>query len=165
MLSRLEASWRIIEWFPDDLQSRRLLADICAALGVERLQGPLTGTEHLREEVRRALDEGRLVAYRVHRAMSAGVSAQRSEPAPPGEETRAAEREARRRVDLAWIEIQLIGEDGRGIPGERYRITGPDGSVREGALDGQGLARVEGIEPGQCEVTFPALDEEAWERV
>jgi hypothetical protein len=24
---------------------------------------------------------------------------------------------------------------------------------------------VEGIEPGQCEVTFPALDEEAWERI
>ncbi|WP_437516395.1 carboxypeptidase regulatory-like domain-containing protein [Sorangium sp. So ce1099] len=153
------------EWFPDDLQSRHLLADICATLGVDHLQGPLTETEHLREEVRRALDDGRLVAYRVHDVMSAGVSAERPEPAPPLEETQAAEREARRRVELTWIEIQLLGEDGRGIPGERYRITGPDGSVREGALDGQGLARVEGIVPGQCEVTFPALDEEAWARI
>jgi hypothetical protein len=66
------------------------------------------------------------------------------------------------RTELTWIEIQLIGEDNQPIPGERYRIELTDGSVREGRLNEEGLARVDGIDPGQCQVTFPALDEEAW---
>ncbi|MBN2492832.1 MAG: hypothetical protein JXQ29_18430 [Planctomycetes bacterium] len=65
----------------------------------------------------------------------------------------------------SWIEIQLVGEDDEGIPGEKYRITLPDGSVAEGTLDEKGLARVEGFEPGSCQVTFPELDAEAWEKV
>lgn len=69
------------------------------------------------------------------------------------------------RTELTWIEIQLIGEDDQPIPGERYRIELPDGSVREGRLNDKGLARVDGIDPGQCVVTFPALDEEAWTRI
>lgn len=181
LLSGHEASWRTGEWFHDDLLSRCLLADICATLGVVRLGGTNAGTEDLRGHIRTALGDGRLVAYRVHRATSAGAPVQRSGPAPepaapaqskdkpltgwdapPAEETPTSEREAQQRADPTWIEIQLIGEDGKGIPGERYRITLPNGSVRQGVLDGQGLARVEGIDPGQCEVTFPALDEDAW---
>lgn len=69
------------------------------------------------------------------------------------------------RTELTWIEIQLLGEDDQPIPGERYRIELPDGSVREGRLNDKGLARVDGIDPGQCVVTFPALDEEAWTRI
>jgi hypothetical protein len=34
--------------------------------------------------------------------------------------------------------------------------------VADGTLDEKGFARVEGFEPGQCEITFPELDEEAW---
>ena len=69
------------------------------------------------------------------------------------------------KAPLTWIEIQLIGEDDRPIPGEVYRIELPDGSVRQGTLDAKGLARVDRIEPGTCVVTFPRLDEEAWKRV
>lgn len=64
--------------------------------------------------------------------------------------------------ERTWITIRLVGEDDAPIPGERYRIDLPDGSVREGRLDVEGLARVRGIEPGQCTVTFPDLDQEAW---
>ncbi|MFT3766501.1 MAG: hypothetical protein QM820_13460 [Minicystis sp.] len=60
-------------------------------------------------------------------------------------------------AELSWITIELVGEDGKPIPGERYRISLPDGSLREGRLDDKGLARVRGIEPGSCEVTFPDL--------
>lgn len=63
----------------------------------------------------------------------------------------------------SWIEIELVGEDKKPIPGERYRITLPDGSVAEGTLDEKGFARVEGFEPGSCMVTFPDLDQDAWE--
>ena len=41
-------------------------------------------------------------------------------------------------------------------------MTLPDGTVAGGTLDEKGLARLEGIEPGSCKITFPNLDEEAW---
>ena len=50
------------------------------------------------------------------------------------------------------------------MPGERYRIELPDGSTAEGTLDEKGQARVEGIEPGNCKITFPDLDQDAWEK-
>jgi hypothetical protein len=65
----------------------------------------------------------------------------------------------------AWIEIQLVGEDDRPVRGQKYQITLPDGTVKEGVTDSEGLARLEGIEPGTCQVTFPELDKDAWEAV
>ena len=63
-----------------------------------------------------------------------------------------------------WIEIRLLGEDDSPIPNEAYRIELPDGSVATGYLDEKGLARVENIEtPGNCKITFPELDRDAWE--
>ena len=50
------------------------------------------------------------------------------------------------------------------MPGERYQIELPDGSVAKGTLDQDGFARVDGIDPGTCKVTFPELDKEAWEK-
>jgi len=64
---------------------------------------------------------------------------------------------------LSWIEIELIGEDKKPIPGEAYRITLPDNTIAEGTLDEKGFARVEGFEAGACKVTFPDLDQDAWE--
>ena len=61
-----------------------------------------------------------------------------------------------------WIEIELVDEDGNPVPGEQYSITLPDGSVASGTLDGQGKARVDGIDPGTCQVTFPNLDQSVW---
>jgi len=68
-----------------------------------------------------------------------------------------------RRKTKTWIEVELIGMDDRPIPGELYRIALPDGSKVEGRLDARGRARVHGIDPGTCDVTFPNLDSEAWE--
>jgi uncharacterized protein (DUF2345 family) len=63
----------------------------------------------------------------------------------------------------SWIEIQLEDEEGNPIPGKPYRIKLSDNSVIEGTLDGDGYARVDGIDPGDCEVTFPDDDEETIE--
>ena len=62
-----------------------------------------------------------------------------------------------------WIEIQLLDEADKPVAGESYRITLPDGTVDDGTLDGQGLARVEGIDPGSCTITFPKRDQAAWQ--
>ena len=67
-------------------------------------------------------------------------------------------------IGVHWVEIELIGEDDRPIPGARYEIKDPDGRTHRGRLDGDGRARVSGIKSaGGCEITFPELDEEAWE--
>jgi type VI secretion system secreted protein VgrG len=62
-----------------------------------------------------------------------------------------------------WIEIELVDEEGKPAAGVRYRVTVPDGTSQEGTLDEKGFARVDGIDPGTCKVTFPELDKEAWE--
>ncbi|HXB72169.1 MAG TPA: type VI secretion system tip protein TssI/VgrG [Candidatus Acidoferrales bacterium] len=63
-----------------------------------------------------------------------------------------------------WIEIELLDEAGKPVAGEPYRVTLPDGTtVADGTLDEKGKARVENVDPGTCKVTFPNLDQEAWE--
>ena len=64
-----------------------------------------------------------------------------------------------------WIEVQLVGEDDKPIPYEKYAIILPGGAVRTGTLDEDGRARVEGIPSGTCTVSFPDLDQEAWTEV
>jgi len=65
---------------------------------------------------------------------------------------------------LVWIEIEMVDEAGQPVTGERYKIELSDGTVSEGTLGSDGKARLEGIEPGSCKVSFPDLDSEAWEK-
>jgi hypothetical protein len=67
-----------------------------------------------------------------------------------------------RKEELTWISIELIGENDEPIPSEPYRIELPDGTTRSGRLDAQGRARIDGLDPGSCRITFPDLDEAAW---
>jgi hypothetical protein len=62
----------------------------------------------------------------------------------------------------SWIEIVMVDEENKPVPGMGYRITLPDNTVQEGTLDGKGFARVAGFDPGSCKVTFPDLDQDAW---
>jgi len=64
----------------------------------------------------------------------------------------------------SWIAIRMVDQEDNPVPGEKYRITLPDGeTVAEGTLDDKGCARIEGLEPGSCKITFPDLDKSAWE--
>lgn len=60
-----------------------------------------------------------------------------------------------------YIEIKLLDMNNNPVPGERYRVTVPDGRVAEGTLDENGYARIEGFDPGQCKIEFPDADETA----
>jgi type VI secretion system secreted protein VgrG len=62
-----------------------------------------------------------------------------------------------------WVEITLENPDGTPAAGAAYQIILPDGSVASGSLDEKGLARVDGIDPGQVQITFTEFDKEAWE--
>jgi type VI secretion system secreted protein VgrG len=63
----------------------------------------------------------------------------------------------------SWIEIEMVDEKKQPVAGMAYRITLPDETVAEGTLDDKGFARVEGFESGACKVSFPDLDQDAWE--
>ena len=63
-----------------------------------------------------------------------------------------------------YVEIELLDDDGVPQAYAAYRITTPDGEVREGRLDRDGCARIDGIDPGNCEITFPELDAGEWRR-
>lgn len=62
-----------------------------------------------------------------------------------------------------WIEIILVDAEGQPMPNVRYRITAPDGKVQEGRLNEHGQAGLYQIESGNCKITFPDLDQDAWE--
>jgi hypothetical protein len=81
---------------------------------------------------------------------------------PPHKPPKTQEEKARK---LSWIEIELVDEENQPVPGARYRVTLPDGTADEGALDAKGFARVDGFEAGTCQVTFPELDKDAWEKL
>lgn len=69
-------------------------------------------------------------------------------------------------VGLHFIELELVGEDDAPIAGVRWEIALPDGGVRRGVTDSRGRARIDRLKTaGTCEVTFPDLDEEAWEKI
>jgi hypothetical protein len=63
----------------------------------------------------------------------------------------------------AWIEIILVDAEGKPMPGVRYRITPPGGAPVEGRLNEYGQAGLYQIEPGNCKITFPDLDKDAWD--
>ncbi len=67
--------------------------------------------------------------------------------------------------EKSWIEIELVDEDEKPVTGEKYIITLPDGkTVATGTTGAEGKAKVAGIDAGNCKVTFPDLDKEAWEK-
>jgi hypothetical protein len=64
----------------------------------------------------------------------------------------------------SWIEINLRDGEGQAVSGARYQIKFPDGSEKQGNLDGFGHAEFYGINPGMCQVGFPELEDEDWVR-
>jgi hypothetical protein len=88
---------------------------------------------------------------------SSGNAANSSSPKTAGS--------AKQSCDFHFIEIELVGEDGKGVAGVEYLVTLPDGTEISGSTNSLGLIRVEGIDEGNCNITLPKLDKEAWEKV
>jgi hypothetical protein len=77
-----------------------------------------------------------------------------------------SQEEKEKKNKISWIEIEMVDQENKPVKGLPYKITLPDGNtVAEGTLDEKGFARVDNIEPGSCKVTFPTLDQEAWEEM
>jgi hypothetical protein len=97
----------------------------------------------------------------VRPAQAGGASAPPPTVAPPPRK-RARQAPAPEVRQKTWIEIELLDEKGAPVPSEPYSILLPDGSTRTGNLDALGRARVDDIDPGMCEISFPEIDRSAW---
>jgi len=74
------------------------------------------------------------------------------------------EGEQQEEVEESYVDIKLVDEDGNPVPGEKYEILLPDGTVAKGTLSNSGVARVEGFKSGDCKVSFPNLCKDAWSK-
>ena len=63
-----------------------------------------------------------------------------------------------------WISIDLKDEEGNAVAGEYYEITTPSGKVIPGTLDVNGFGRKFVHEEGQCQISYPNLHGEEWDR-
>ena len=63
-----------------------------------------------------------------------------------------------------WIEIVMLDQEGHPVPSIDYEITIPGGTVVPGSTDGKGRGRVDGIDAGNCKITFPKLDKDIWKK-
>jgi hypothetical protein len=66
---------------------------------------------------------------------------------------------------VAWIEIELVDQDGNPVPNVEYRIECDDGRIRTGTTGPSGTAREEGLQDGNCKVSFPGLNAPDWSKV
>ena len=133
---------------------RGILAEGPASVAVDRLDD-----NALIDAVAAQIESGQLIAFSKRAGSGVWVERVQAEPPPA-----PAEPVLRGPADTTWVEFELVGEDGEPVPGVRYEVTLPDGTVREGRLNYRGLARFDGIEqPGQCSISFPDLDQDAWE--
>jgi hypothetical protein len=64
--------------------------------------------------------------------------------------------------EKTWVEFRLVDQDGKPVPGAAYKVTLPDGSVSTGSLNDQGAVRFEGIDPGNCRISFTDIDGNEW---
>ena len=102
-------------------------------------------------------------------ATPASMSLQDIPPAKPGKKSAASNAPTHdpnapeNQNKKHYIEIKLVDDAGKPVPGEPYKVTLPDGTtVADGTLDDKGFARVDNIDPGSCKVTFPNLDKRTW---
>ena len=53
-----------------------------------------------------------------------------------------------------WIEIQILDAAGEPVQNRSFKLKLPTGEIRPGTTDSNGLAGFDGIDPGDCELTF-----------
>lgn len=94
----------------------------------------------------------------------AGGEEQAPDEAPEDQEGKEVESSEEDAEPNSWIDIELKDEEGNPVPGERYKVVDPAGKEHEGTLDANGRAHIANIPPGECEITYPNLDQSAVEQ-
>jgi hypothetical protein len=144
----------------------RLLRVALSELSPHRLRGLLErsserGRAHdqvaMLGELRRMIDRGELVFVALPQRSRSARPIEIEEPElhePTGPE------EIVEQVD--WIEILVVDEDDQPVRSVAYELELPDGSIRRGQTNADGIARCDRIPSGTCKLTLVELDTQAW---
>lgn len=57
-----------------------------------------------------------------------------------------------------WIGLEVADTRKRPLANEDFVVTPPNHEPIRGKLDANGKARIEGIDPGTCQIEFPQID-------
>jgi len=63
-----------------------------------------------------------------------------------------------------WIEVKLTDDDGKPIAGEPFYADLADGTRYNGTTDSNGVAHIDGLKPGSCQIHFPDLEDDQWKK-
>ena len=74
---------------------------------------------------------------------------------------RLKELKALSQTELKPVEFSLKDSQGKAMADVAYEIELPDGTRKKGKTDGSGKAKVEGVPPGACKLSFPDLEKGA----
>jgi hypothetical protein len=150
---------------------RPLLAGEGNVLAARRALGGEAG-DVVEQLALRVVDEGLLIVScadgyltAIQGTFTEAAAQVATQPAPtttPLEDEQAAQKQPAA-AEKHFIEIELLDDDGKPVGNEAYLIELPDGTQRTGRTDGNGRARITGIDPGTAKVSFPDLDKKAYE--
>src|SRR5205823_222133 len=133
---------------------RTALIEMCKELG--GVDGLRANTAELVARVSDAIERGHLRVDRVPLRLSLWTSRKQEEDVRPSERAET--------IKTTWIALEVVDADGDPMPFQRYSIELPDGSLREGMVDDNGRARIDGIDDGNCKVRFPDVDGRDWKK-
>ncbi|BDC47938.1 hypothetical protein F183_A02540 [Bryobacterales bacterium F-183] len=156
-----------------DPQSRRDALDLYRTLGGRLSMSADINARDVQtvvlDHINKAFDRQELTAFMraaeggVRSSGGAGSSGQSSSSSYPSSSSSSGGSSGSS-PEKSWVDIQLLDEEGEPVAGERYVLKLTDGSIREGTLGTDGRVRVNGIDPGNCVVTFPDLHTKEWWR-
>jgi hypothetical protein len=70
--------------------------------------------------------------------------------------------EKHRIVIVGWLGLELVDEAGSPVPDVAYQVKQGNQRPWTGTLDEQGKAKVRGVLPGPCDISFPGIDAVEW---
>jgi len=160
----LLASLYIDRWLADPFAQQTMVEMYESVSGragsvATRLRG-LELHRYIKPELLEAFRRGEFVVLRVPHETYIPIKVEKKER-PAEEEQKPAPEPAKKKT---WVEIELVDEDDNPVPSARFLLELPDGSRKSGTLGADGRARLSGIDPGTCKVSFPDFDAGEWEQ-
>ena len=158
------ATLYVDRWLADPFTQRSMVEMYESVTGrssssTSRLRG-LDLHRYIKPEIIEAFRRGDFVLLRVPHETIIPVKEKKKEEPREEEQPAPAPEEKKKKT---WIEIELVDDDDNPVPNARFRLELPDGTMKSGTLGDNGKARITGIEPGTCKVSFLDVDASEWE--
>jgi hypothetical protein len=145
-------------WLPRGALALQVLREMAEEVGDARAGSLRADRAALLGIASAALGDGRLKAFRKTTPLSLPAKQQPGPGPNPGPSPGPQPQKT-----FVAIMLQTDEPTPKPVAFKRYKIELPDHTTREGMLDANGCARVEGIDPGTCKVSFPDFHKDDWQ--